>query len=68
MCFDFVYSIVRTMPQNEDLNQEPTFKIVVKSDYIVTACKDVIRSWPGISWTAEPLQVSLVDLDTLRSY
>jgi hypothetical protein len=43
------------MPQQE--NQEPTFKIVVKSGYILKACKDVIQEWPGISWNTEPLEV-----------
>lgn len=38
-------------------NQEPTFKIVVKSEYILKACKDVIKSWPGVSWNADPLEL-----------
>ncbi|PPR04913.1 hypothetical protein CVT24_007157 [Panaeolus cyanescens] len=52
---DFSFVIVRTMPQRENL--EPTFKLVVKSEYILKACKDVIQSWPGISWNSDPLEL-----------
>jgi hypothetical protein len=47
--------VVRTIPRTE--NAEPTFKVVVKSEYILKACKDVIESWPGISWNADPLEL-----------
>lgn len=43
------------MPRHE--NMEPTFKIVIKSEYILKACKDVIQTWPGISWNSDPLEV-----------
>lgn len=46
---------MRRIPRSE--HQEPTFKIVVKSPYIVQACKDVIKAWPGVSWNADPLEV-----------
>ena len=46
--------IVRML--NEE-DTEPTYKIVIKSEYILKACKDVIRSWPGISWNSDPLEV-----------
>lgn len=48
-------SVVRTMPEME--NQSPSFKFVIKSEYILKACKDVIESWPGISWHTDPLEV-----------
>ncbi|KAF5368050.1 hypothetical protein D9758_004441 [Tetrapyrgos nigripes] len=35
----------------------PKFKIVIKSEYILKACKDVIQSWPGISWNSDPLEL-----------
>ena len=47
--------IVRSVPRQENL--EPTFKLVIKSEYILKACKDVIQSWPGISWNSDPLEV-----------
>lgn len=37
---------------------EVTYKLVIKSDYILRACKDVVQSWPGVSWNADPLAVS----------
>jgi hypothetical protein len=52
---EFSFVIVRTMPRQE--NAEPSFKLVVKSEYILKACKDVIRSWPGISWNSDPLEL-----------
>ena len=48
--------IVRSVPRQENL--EPTFKLVIKSEYILKACKDVIQSWPGISWNSDPLEVT----------
>ncbi|KAJ6565102.1 hypothetical protein B0H10DRAFT_1096922 [Mycena sp. CBHHK59/15] len=52
---DYSFVVVRTIPQQE--NREPTFKIVVKSEYILKACKDVIQTWPGVSWNADPLEL-----------
>ncbi|KAK1232481.1 hypothetical protein PQX77_004383 [Marasmius sp. AFHP31] len=52
---DFNFVLVRTIPREED--QEPTFKIVLKSEYLVKACKDIIGTWPGISWNSDPLEV-----------
>jgi hypothetical protein len=53
----FCYSrIVRTLPTYGPA--EPTFKLVVKSEYILKACKDVIQSWPGVFWNNDPLEVS----------
>jgi len=51
------FRIVRTLPRQE--HAEPTFKLVVKSEYILKACKDVIQSWPGVSWNNAPLEVSI---------
>ncbi|KAF9487583.1 P-loop containing nucleoside triphosphate hydrolase protein [Pleurotus eryngii] len=52
---DFAFVIVRTIPKQENLPH--TFKVVIKSPYILQACKDVIISWPGISWNSEPLEL-----------
>lgn len=52
--------VVREMPRdNDDGTSEPKFKIVIKSEYLLKACKDVIQSWPGISWNADPLEVRI---------
>ncbi|KAG5349826.1 hypothetical protein C0989_001714 [Termitomyces sp. Mn162] len=52
---DYSFVLVRKIPKME--NQEPTFKIVIKSGYILKACQDVVQTWPGISWNAEPVEV-----------
>ncbi|KAF9012833.1 hypothetical protein BDZ89DRAFT_476607, partial [Hymenopellis radicata] len=67
---DFSFVIVRKIPRQENL--EPTFKIVIKSEYILKACKDVIQSWPGISWNSDPLELEpetfLTFLDEFAEY
>ena len=50
-----VFRIVRVLSQIEGV--EPIYKIVIKSGYILRACKAVIQSWPGISWNSDPLEV-----------
>ncbi|RXW20918.1 hypothetical protein EST38_g4942 [Candolleomyces aberdarensis] len=52
---DFSFVVVRTIPRLE--NAEPTFKIVIKSEYILKACREVIETWPGVSWNADPLEL-----------
>ncbi|SJL04222.1 uncharacterized protein ARMOST_07583 [Armillaria ostoyae] len=48
------------------------FKVVIKSAYILKVCKDVIQSWPGISWNSDPLdldsEVFLTYLDEFKEY
>ncbi|KAJ7028311.1 hypothetical protein C8F04DRAFT_1119630 [Mycena alexandri] len=52
---DYSFVIVRTIPQQE--NRQPTFKIVIKSEYLLKACQDVIKTWPGVSWNSDPLEL-----------
>ncbi|KAF8797499.1 P-loop containing nucleoside triphosphate hydrolase protein [Phlegmacium glaucopus] len=52
---DFSFVIVRKLNKVEGI--EPTFKVVIKSEYILKACKDVIVSWPGVSWNSDPLEL-----------
>jgi hypothetical protein len=52
---EYSFVIVRVINQVEGI--EPTYKITVKSEYILKACKDVIQSWPGISWHSDPLEL-----------
>ncbi|KAJ7911925.1 hypothetical protein B0H13DRAFT_2232606 [Mycena leptocephala] len=52
---EYSFVVVRTIPQQE--NRQPTFKIVIKSEYILKACQDVIQTWPGVSWHADPLEL-----------
>ncbi|KAI0767681.1 hypothetical protein C8Q74DRAFT_1370418 [Fomes fomentarius] len=54
----YCFVVVRKLPQPVDGEQgEPTFQVVVKSPYLLVACKDVIQKVQGISWTAEPLEL-----------
>ena len=52
----FCFVVVRTLPTEKD--QDPTFKVVIKSEYLLEACKDVIQDIPGLSWNANPVEVS----------
>ncbi|KAG6908079.1 hypothetical protein DXG01_006214 [Tephrocybe rancida] len=52
---DCNFVIIRKFSRHE--NQEPTIKIVVKSEYLLKACKDVIQTWPGVSWNSDPLEL-----------
>ena len=56
---NFCFVVVRKIPEpNKQLEgAEITFQVVVKSPYLLKACKEVIGSIPGLSWTAEPLEV-----------
>ncbi|KAK7024646.1 hypothetical protein VNI00_016150 [Paramarasmius palmivorus] len=67
---EYSFIFVRRIPKVQ--GEEPTFKIIIKNEYIVKACKDVIGSWPGISWNANPLEVDpevfLTVLDKFTEY
>lgn len=53
----FCFIVVRMVPQPED--EGISYKVVVKSPYLLTACKDVIQDVPGLSWNSVPLEVCL---------
>ena len=52
----YCFVVVRTLPRKEE--QEPTFSVIVKSSYLIQACKNVIKYVPGLSWNADPVTVS----------
>ncbi|TBU30370.1 P-loop containing nucleoside triphosphate hydrolase protein [Dichomitus squalens] len=56
---NFCFVVVRKIPEpNKQLEgAEITFQVVVKSPYLLKACKEVIGTVPGLSWTAEPLEL-----------
>ncbi|KAI0819855.1 P-loop containing nucleoside triphosphate hydrolase protein [Trametes gibbosa] len=55
---NFCFVVVRKFPQHVNNGEEEIkFKIVIKSPYLLKACKDVIGDVPGVSWTAEPLEL-----------
>ena len=51
----FCFVVVRTFPQQE--GAEPTFQVIIKSPYLLQACKDVMKKIPGLSWNADPITV-----------
>ncbi|PCH36706.1 nucleoside triphosphate hydrolase protein [Wolfiporia cocos MD-104 SS10] len=52
----YCFVVVRTIPR--DPNDDPTFKVTVKSAYLREVCKDVMQVVDGLSWNAEPLEIS----------
>ena len=54
----FCFVVVRTFPRDKD-EAEPTFKVIIKSPYLLRACEDVIQKYPGLSWNVEPVTVCL---------
>ncbi|KAH9934528.1 P-loop containing nucleoside triphosphate hydrolase protein [Epithele typhae] len=55
----YCFVVVRKIPQPTTDGQqgEPTFQVVVKSPYLLAACKEVMGKIQGVSWTAEPLEL-----------
>ncbi|EIW53171.1 P-loop containing nucleoside triphosphate hydrolase protein [Trametes versicolor FP-101664 SS1] len=53
----YCFVVVRKLPKPSDDGGEPTYQVVVKSPYLLKACKDVIQKVQGVSWTAEPLEL-----------
>jgi len=51
----FCFVVIRTLPQQE--GKEITFKVVIKSPYLLKACKDVIQEIVGLSWNSIPLEL-----------
>ncbi|KAJ7932166.1 P-loop containing nucleoside triphosphate hydrolase protein [Mycena leptocephala] len=46
--------LVRTVPQ--DKNSEPTFQIVINSEYIMRACQNVFPGWGGAHWHEDQVE------------
>ncbi|KAI0634518.1 P-loop containing nucleoside triphosphate hydrolase protein [Trametes polyzona] len=53
----YCFVVVRKFPQHTEEGIDPTFQVVVKSPYLLLACKDVIGKVQGVSWTADPLEL-----------
>nr|VWO96862.1 MSP1 protein-like protein [Ganoderma boninense] len=54
---NFCFVVIRKLPDPRREAGEITFQIVIKSPYLLKACKDVVGTIPGLSWTAEPLEL-----------
>lgn len=53
----FCFVVVRHVTENPF---EPRVSLTIKSPYLRTACKEIIGERPGVSWTADPLEVGRV--------
>ncbi|CDO77742.1 hypothetical protein BN946_scf184993.g5 [Trametes cinnabarina] len=55
---NFCFVVVRCFPHPRDADKEGiACKVIIKSPYLLQICKDVIKRVPGVSWTAEPLEL-----------
>ncbi|KAF8587999.1 P-loop containing nucleoside triphosphate hydrolase protein [Ramaria rubella] len=50
----YCFVVIREIPREDE---DTSFRIVVKSPYLLKACKDVIGEVQGVSWNAVPLQL-----------
>ncbi|KAI0761382.1 hypothetical protein BD413DRAFT_617113 [Trametes elegans] len=58
----YCFVVVRTLPhpRPDHSEDEATVEVVVKSSYLLHALRDVIGWVPGLSWTAEPVTVTII--------
>ncbi|CAL1710252.1 unnamed protein product [Somion occarium] len=63
----YCFVVVRKLPKDAE-EGEPTFQVVVKSPYLIQACKRVIKDVPGISWNAVPLELFIAFLPQFEKY
>ncbi|KAI1792720.1 hypothetical protein LXA43DRAFT_1060418 [Ganoderma leucocontextum] len=57
---DFCFVAVRKLPaDSRNPGSKITLEVVIKSPYLLTACKDVIGNMPGLTWTVEPLRLKI---------
>ncbi len=57
----FCFVVVRKHKREEEKHKRTiSFEIVIKSSYLLTACRDVMQQAQGISWVSEPVIVSTV--------
>ncbi|KAI0329767.1 P-loop containing nucleoside triphosphate hydrolase protein [Cubamyces sp. BRFM 1775] len=54
---EFCFVVVRKLPQERKSKESPTYKVVIKSPYLVKACTDVMKYVPGLSWTVGPIEL-----------
>jgi hypothetical protein len=53
---EFCFVVVRTIPKSSEPS-EPTFKVTVKSPYLLKVCTEVMQQISGLSWNSVPLEV-----------
>ncbi|KAH9834771.1 P-loop containing nucleoside triphosphate hydrolase protein [Rhodofomes roseus] len=56
----YCFVVVRKIPPpNSAPGLEPTVVVSIKSPYLLAACKNVVGTVPTISWTVDPLELSI---------
>jgi hypothetical protein len=56
----YCFVVVRTLNNDAETGIPiPSFKVTLKSQYLIDALKHVIQETPGISWNMEPLEVRI---------
>lgn len=55
----YCFVVIRNIPTDDaEKGKPPTFKVVIKSRYLIKACQEVMKDVPSISWNTEPGEVS----------
>ncbi|KAM6497590.1 P-loop containing nucleoside triphosphate hydrolase protein [Amanita muscaria] len=52
------YALVLVRVTPRDRNSQAMLKYIINNPHVKSVCQDVIRSWPGINWDAETLEIS----------
>ncbi|KZT64962.1 hypothetical protein DAEQUDRAFT_769208 [Daedalea quercina L-15889] len=55
----FAFVIVRQMPADSSSKDEPTVTVVIKSSHLRMVFKEAVGEIPGLSWTVDPLELSI---------
>jgi len=55
----YCFVVVRKIPPQTAPGTEPTVSLTIKSPYLITACKNVIGAVATMSWTVDPLELSI---------
>ena len=68
---EYCFVVVRKYPTPEEKasgNRQIVFEIVIKSVYLLKACKDVIGDVRGLSWSSQPVTVRPCHIFSAASY
>ncbi|KAI0816925.1 P-loop containing nucleoside triphosphate hydrolase protein [Trametes gibbosa] len=55
---NYCFAVVRKFPMIQTPGKVITFRIVIISTHLLQACKKVMGSVEGVSWTSDPLELS----------
>lgn len=64
---EYCFVVVRKLSKNsENPRRTITFEIILKSPYLIQACRNVMADVRGISWTSQPITVSAAHVLRIR--